>query len=105
MKVLRGDKRNNTEVQQTSHVFRIALLAGMCPTSLFLRSLVAGSAPSPGPPPMPRAHADAEQDGTHQVFYVNCTQSQYRFETPYKANPLPENPDATSSSGAPRQNP
>ena len=31
-------------------------------------------------------------------FYVNCAQSRYRYKAPYKANPLPEHPDATSSS-------
>ena len=36
---------------------------------------------------------------SHQVFYVKSAQSQYRYKAPYKANPLPENPDATSSSG------
>ena len=35
---------------------------------------------------------------SHQVFYVNCAQNQYRYKTPSKANPLPENPDVTSSS-------
>ena len=35
---------------------------------------------------------------SHQFFYVSFSQSQYRYKAPYKANPLPEYPDATSSS-------
>ena len=33
---------------------------------------------------------------SHQVFFVKSAQSQYRCKTPYKANPLPENPDVIS---------
>ena len=36
---------------------------------------------------------------THQVFYVKSAQSRYRYKTSHKANPLPENQDATSFSG------
>ena len=38
-------------------------------------------------------------------FYVNFAPGQYRYKAPYKANILPENPDTTGSSEAPRQNP
>ena len=38
------------------------------------------------------------------VFFIGkSAQNQYRYTAPYKANPLPENPDAASSSGAPAQ--
>jgi hypothetical protein len=42
---------------------------------------------------------------THADFKGKSAQSQYRCKAPYKANPLPENPGAASSSGAPAQNP
>ena len=45
------------------------------------------------------AHCNRPWTHAHQVFYVKSSQSKYRHKTPYKANPLPENPDATSFSG------
>ena len=40
-----------------------------------------------------------------KFFSVKSAPGQYRYKAPYKADPLPENPDAASSSGAPTQNP
>ena len=73
---------------------------------------------SPCAPAQTRTHTNAQtrreearergcsHDGgalAHQVFYVKSAQSKYRHKAPYKANLLPENPDAKSSSRAPRK--